>query len=456
MSDEQARQLAGLSSLLQLGKRARDAASLAELGFVIVNETRQLLDYRQAALWMPDGGVRAVSGLPEAERNTPYAQWLARLCDSQRGRLAAAAGQGAAAGPYTLEAAQLEADLAQDWQDWLPTHLLLAPMAVANSGAPLTGLWLLAREQAWSEAELALLAELAATYAHAWRQFMPRLSWRQRLRQSLGDVRHKRRIALGALLLALLPVRLTVLAPAEVVPHNAFLVRAPLEGVIDRLYVKPNQAVTAGQPLFDLDTTSLRTRLGVAGKAYEAAAEEYRQSAQLAVSDDEKGRLEMTQRKGRMDEKAAELAYSEQLLARVQVKAPRAGVAVFADANDWVGKGVTIGERVMQIADPARVEIAIRLPVADAIELEPQAGVTLYLTTAPQYSYAAHVSYSAYRPEAGADNIVAYKMKAGFAAGESMPRLGLTGTAKLHGSWVPLSYYVLRRPLAAARQWIGW
>jgi len=213
--------------------------------------------------------------------------------------------------------------------------------------------------------------------------------------------------------------------------------------------------VQLNQPLFDLDTTGLHARQSVARKAWEAANEEYRQAAQMAVTDD-KSRLEMSQRRGRMEEKAEELAYSEQLLARIQVKASKAGVAVFSDASDWIGKSVAVGERVMQIADPDKVEVSIRLAVADAIELAPNAGVTLYLTTAPQYSYAASLRYVAYQADAGPDGLVAYKLRAAFDKDEKPPRLGLTGTAKIHGQWVPFAYFVLRRPLAAARQWLGW
>ena len=34
-------------------------------------------------------------------------------------------------------------------------------------------------------------------------------------------------------------------------------------------------------------------------------------------------------------------------------------------------------------------------------------------------------------------------------------RVGLKGTAKLHGGWVPLAYWMLRRPLAALRTATG-
>lgn len=433
-----------IGALFQLGRRARQAETAAMLGFVAVNESRQLLDFRQSAVWLQDKGVAAVSGLPEAAKDAPYTQWLAQVCQTMQRQPVAT----------ILNAHALPAELAADWDDWLPAHALALPLLDMQGHS--FGQWLLARDTPWTEADIAVATELADIYAHAWRFFLPRESWRERWQKLLGDRRRKQRIGIGLAVVLLFPVRLTMMAPAEVTPKDAFPVRAPLEGAVDVMHVRPNQPVKANQPLFDLDTTGLRARLSVARKAYEAAAEEYRQAAQLAVTDDEKGRLEMNQRKGRMEEKSAELAYSEQLLDRVQVKAPRAGIAVFADASEWIGKAVTIGERVMQIADPARVEIAIRLPVSDAIEIEPAAPVTLYLTTAPQLSYSARLTYAAYKAEVTPDGIVAYRLKADFAPGESLPRLGLTGTAKVYGGWVPFVYYLLRRPLAAARQWVGW
>ncbi len=447
MSEALQSQLAGMGLLLHLVKRAREADNAGELGFVVVNETRQLLPYRQSAVWLANKGLAAVSGLPAPESNTPYGQWLEALCKHFSEALAAGE-------IITPSPGDLPPELARDWADWLPEGVLLLPWR--NNRHELQGVWLLARDEAWQEPDAALLQELSGAYGHAWQAFLPREGWREVARRWLGDQGRQKRIALAVLGICLFPVRLTVLAPAEVVPRDAFLVRAPLEGVVDRFHVQPNQPVKENQPLFDLDTTSLRTRLGMARKAFEAASEEYRQSAQLAVMDEDKSRLEMSQRKGRMDEKAEELAYSEQLMDRVQVKAPRPGVAVFADASDWIGKSVAIGERVMQIADPGKVEVSIRLPVADAIELPGDARVTLYLTTAPQVSYSASLSYAAYQAEAGPDGLVAYKLRAAFDKDEVPPRLGLTGTAKLHGHWVALSYYVLRRPLAGARQWLGW
>ena len=75
-------QLFGLSTLVQLVRRARHAATAQELAFVMVNETHALVPYRQAVLWRRDaiggGGVVAISGGAVVERNAPITLWLNR------------------------------------------------------------------------------------------------------------------------------------------------------------------------------------------------------------------------------------------------------------------------------------------------------------------------------------------------------------------------------------------
>ena len=71
-------------------------------------------------------------------------------------------------------------------------------------------------------------------------------------------------------------------------------------------------------------------------------------------------------------------------------------------------------------------------------------------------SYDGTLTSAAYRAEPTPEGVLAYRLKVRFDQGETLPRLGLMGTAKVRGGWTPLIYYVLRRPLAAARQWLGW
>jgi multidrug resistance efflux pump len=470
-----------LAVLWQLSARAREARSEETLGFVIVNESLAIAPYRQAAWWRGPapvpGAVAAVSGLPQSDPGAPYVQWLGEVCRvlerrskqpadeaSQHAQDNAAAGVGKSAAeaqaagerertwPRALTAADLPDALSADWDAWWPPHALWVPL-VDGANRSLGGV-VFAREKPWTHLDEALFAELARVWSHALAAFAPRTSWLERAKLALRAGKHRRR-ALAALACALIvPVPLTVLAPAEVTAKDPFVVRAPLDGVIDRLFAQPNQRVAAGAPLFALDSTTLDSHYALANKNYATAQEEYRQTAQLAVTDD-KDRLDMALRKGKLDESAIELDYTARELARVRVNAPRAGVAVFSDPNDWNGKAVSIGEKVMLLADPASVELTAYVPVADNVDVVPGATLTLYPKSSPLASYDARIDTVAYRAEPTPEGVVAYRVKATF-DGTVKPPLGVMGTARIHGRWVPLAYYLLRRPLATARQWLGW
>jgi hypothetical protein len=53
------------------------------------------------------------------------------------------------------------------------------------------------------------------------------------------------------------------------------------------------------------------------------------------------------------------------------------------------------------------------------------------------------------------DGQYAYRVRATL-QDKTTHRIGMKGTAKLHGRWVPLSYWVFRRPLATVRAYVGW
>jgi hypothetical protein len=52
--------------------------------------------------------------------------------------------------------------------------------------------------------------------------------------------------------------------------------------------------------------------------------------------------------------------------------------------------------------------------------------------------------------------VLSYRIKAELIDNKNLPRIGMMGTAKINGERVPFIYYLLRKPLAAARQWLGW
>jgi multidrug efflux pump subunit AcrA (membrane-fusion protein) len=257
------------------------------------------------------------------------------------------------------------------------------------------------------------------------------------------------------LALLMLPIHQTVLAPAEIIALNAVAVAAPVEGVIKTFHVQPNQPVRAGQRLFSFDDTTLRNRRDIAARGLDVAAIESH-GAQQRAFDDTKARGEVATLQGRIAERRAELRAVEEQLRRIDVTAPRDGIAVFGDVNDWQGRPVVIGERVMQLADPDEAGVMVFLAVADAIALEQGARIRLFLDVAPLAPLDATLSETSYLAVLSPDGVASYRLRARLLApGAGAARIGLKGTAKVYGEQVTLAYYLFRRPLSALRQWAG-
>jgi hypothetical protein len=355
-------------------------------------------------------------------------------------------------GPRRIGASDLSGGLGEDWSEWLPAHGLLLPLVI-EPGRTL-GVLLLAREQPWNEGEAHLLQELGDGYAYAWAGFIGR---RRSLAARLWGGRRFLKLAAAAALIGSmwLPITLSALAPSEVVAFEPTVVRAPLDGVVDHFDVQPNEPVSQGQKLLELDPRAIANKLEVANKALAVSEAEYRQAAQSAVFDD-KSRAQLAVLKGKMDQRRSEVTYAQSLLSRIHVTASRSGLAIFEDPNDWIGKPVTIGERLLDIADPSQAELEIWLPVADAITLKPGAAAEFFLNVAPNAPLGAKLRQASYEATLGPGNVLGYRLKATLDDAAHPPRIGLRGTAKIYGEKVTLFYYLARRPLASVRQLVGW
>ncbi len=457
-----------LANLIYLTRRARHAASIEALAFIAVNETHLLTAYRQAALWIETSGLVALSGVTAVETNAPYCQWLQRVV-TEICRTASAD-----FGTVRFSAAELTPELGSEWGEWLPSHALYLPLTGGFAG----GL-LLAREAQWTDEEIGLLTEWIDAWTASWALRHKPTAW-QALRAWLTELRSLRpnevfrewitlaragawrelwqrkglRWSLLSVAICLLPVRLTVLAPGELVPANPAVVRAPMEGIIDRVLVQPNQTVKAGTPLFDFDQTALGGRIAVAEQGQATVEAEYRQAAQQALFDS-KSKAQLSLVQGRLAEKKAEAEYLRELQNRAGVVAPQDGIVMFGDVSEWVGRPVTTGERVMVVAAETDSEVEAWLSPGDMIDLPTDAAVKLYLNTSPFSPVSATLRYVAHSAQQRPDGTFAYRLRARIDEGESKPRVGLKGSAKVAGHRVPLIYWILRKPLATLRVMAG-
>lgn len=437
---------AALLGLLEMGRRARTAASTDELAFMLVNSTHSLTPYRQAALWWSEAGVQALSGVVQPDHNAPYVDWLQRVCKALANSDPAMT---------RIDPSTLPDTLRHAWSEWWPAHGLRMPLPGQPHGA-----LLLARDTPWTDSELALLHEWTQIWLHAWRAKKSPTrsnSWRQWFRsKDSTQPWYRRKITWGLaafVLFLFTPVRMTVLAAGEVVPAQPVVVRAPIEGVIARFDVQPNSTVSQGQALFEFDPVLIQTRVNVARQSLETALAQYRQTSQMALSDP-KFKIELANQAGSIEEKRAEFEYLKDQQKRATVQAPTEGVVLFDDPSSWIGKPVAVGERIMRIAKTGDTEVEAWLPISDAVDLANGDPIVLYLQANPLSPVSAKLSYFSHEAVERPDGTYAYRIRGQLDPGQT-PRAGLKGTAKVSGRWTFLSYWLLRKPIAAIRTFLG-
>jgi hypothetical protein len=440
--------------LLDLGRRARLSASEDELVFQLVNGTHTLVPYRQAVLWTTAQRPRGLSGVTQPDINAPYMQWLKRLMAEHLVGLSE---------PTVIDLELLAEELREAWDEWMPAFGLYVPFEGHKPGG-----FLCVRDVKWREQEIALVREWCDIWCHAWRgltekgkarrviEWRALRSWRTWL--GIGSVLpwYKRRVVwvIGAVVIFFLfPVRLTVLAPGELVPTNPTIVRSPIEGVIANIFVKPNAQVEFNELLFDFDEGLLNSRATVAAQALETALATYRQTTQLALGD-AKYKSELAAQAGAIEERRAEAAFLADQLKRSKVTASEPGVVLFDDASAWLGRQVTVGESVMRIVRLDDVEVEAWLPIADAVRLEVGSRVQLYLQSEPLSPVQAQLRYVAHQAVERPDGTYAYRVRASLNH-PTKNRVGLKGTAKLESDRTTMFYWLFRRPLTVVRATLG-
>ncbi len=439
---------AALSTLLQLEGMARDAQSISELQFLIANETRRLIVYRQAYVFRSRRNqrlpyqVEAASSVSVVERDAPLIRWLERVVGTLKSVREATE-------PICVSETDCPDDLKDEWKEFSFSYALWCPLRLSDQSC-VGGLWLV-KEGPWLDDELILVKRLCETYAHAWNALRRQgsVGFRERIPRPLLWA-----ALLGVFAALFLPVRLSTLAPAEVIAKDPAVVSAPMDGVIADILVPPNTFVHEGQTLLMYEDTNLRNQYEVGEKNLAVALAQYHKAARAAFSDPE-SKAQVPLLKAEAELRETERDYTRELLEQVEVKAPQAGLLLYSDKADWIGRPVVVGERIMEIADPARVEVRIDLPVSDAIVLREGAPVKVFLNASPLNSLPAEVSHASYHAEVLPGDVLAYRVKARLESSATDVRIGWQGTAKIYGEDVSLFFLLFRRPISAFRQFMG-
>ena len=434
-------------TLLKLESALRQVRSPRDLDYFIANETRLVTRSQQTFVFAGRGertALVSVSAMPAIDRAAPLVVWIEAV-------LAAVGREHGLKSHLEFSASGVATGKGVDFPGYPLDFMLWVPFI--DLKGRLAGGMLQARLTPWTEADVVVARHVAGACGYASEMLAARaLPWRwPRLT--------KRWLALSATAVAalcFLPVSMSALAPVEVTPKNAFVVTAPIEGVVERVLVEPNAVVRKGQPLVQMADTVLKNRLEVSEREAVVAEARVKKASQLAFVD-ARGRHDLGVAQAELQLRYAERDYARDLLQRATIKADRDGVAFFTEPKDLIGKPVAVGERLMDLADPQQLEFRIDLPVADAIVLTEGAKVKVFLDSDPLSAVEARLVRADFQARLRETQQLAFRLIADRVTAEaSRPlRLGVRGTAQVYSDKVPLAFYLFRRPLSAARQWLG-
>jgi hypothetical protein len=434
---------AKLAALLQFEADIRRQATLPELQYLVANEARTILPYGQLFILrranIGEGfKVKCISSIATVDRNAP----LIHAVEQEISVLAKQHGLDEA---RTFVAGSLREDEALS--DYPHRELHWQPL-LDRSDDVFGGL-LFAREEALRDGEKYRAARIAETTAHSWLALTANRPVR---RLPAIDTTKKRWIVAAILVVLLFPVRLTALAPAEIVAERPYVVAAPISGRIASIEVTPNAPVKQGEVLLRFDDVRLANELELAQERLEVAKSRLERSTSSAFGgEDETSDIAIMQ--AEVEVAQAEFDYANQLAGQSAITAERDGMALFSDRRDWEGRAVTVGDPIMQLVDPDQVMIRVDLPAAEQMTLEQGGKVKMWLDSQPLWAIDAELETASYQARQTPEGILAFALTARITSGEA--RIGSRGTAQVYGRWVPLIYSLLRRPISALRQFVG-
>ncbi|MBU2713870.1 efflux RND transporter periplasmic adaptor subunit [Zooshikella harenae] len=260
------------------------------------------------------------------------------------------------------------------------------------------------------------------------------------------------------ILLMILPIRLSVLAPAEIVPQTPIPITSPLTGIISKVLVKPNQLVTQGDILYQYEPVELKNNYQIKLEQLQVAESRYKTALQNTLV--QYNNQAFAQQQAEYELAKAQLNLAKEQLAFTHVTAPKDGVILFGDTQALIGKPVTMGERIMYLSDPNDTELSISLGVQNFTPLKKGNEVLFFRNAEATTPISAKLTSISYFPDVKPGVGLNYPLRAQLTINNNefkneQVRIGLQGTAKVYGEQVTLFYYLFRRPLTAARQWLG-
>ncbi|MBI9112371.1 efflux RND transporter periplasmic adaptor subunit [Maridesulfovibrio ferrireducens] len=309
----------------------------------------------------------------------------------------------------------------------------------------------------WDERDLQLLNLAGMTYKAAFERLEPPTFFRK-LKEKI--ISSRLLLIVFAVLLTLLlfwRVPLRVVAPCEIIPEDPFIVTAPLSGVVMEVQVESGDNVKIGSPLFEYDSRVVLDELKIARQQLNILETTIKTNKLNALKSD-RAKAELAILDYRREQEKIRLSMAEYRASMLQVRAETSGAVIVDNPDEWRGRPVEAGQRVLMVVDPENINLRIWLPEADNVDFGGNMEVKVFLNAFPDKSLEAKLKYVAQSvstsPE-GVPSVMAEGSFEGVHNNHEKLRIGLKGSAILYGEKVSVVYWLLRKPWASVRRILG-
>lgn len=432
-----------VSAINRLTIKAFSTDKQQALIFLILNDTAQVIRYDRSLLWNLEQRkpkLLGVSGQVKVNVSTDLAKTWQRLVqdlkDPNKSRI------------LTSEDFNREQGLWESYQKSSYRPAVLWVPIVSRQKIRM-GFWLERWEgREWTQQEGEILQSLAQSYGIAWEKFLSRTP------AYLKKWLWKGALALAVLALLFIRIPLRVVAPCEVVPKDPYLITAPLEDIIEKITVKPGQTLKADEVVAEYDKRVALQTLKIAQEQTRVAEQDLSRAKTLAFRD-EKSLAEVSVLTAKLKKEEANLSLAKYRASQLLIRTPIAGIAMLENPDEWRGKPVKVGEKILLIIDPEKTKIRLWIPEKDHVILDLSQPIKIFLNTTPTVNRTAFLSFISNASSVTEKNVVSFMAEADWKEYQPDVRPGLKGTAILYGERVSLFYWLIRKPWGSFREYVG-
>lgn len=238
----------------------------------------------------------------------------------------------------------------------------------------------------------------------------------------------------------------TVRAEAVVEGRVQNALTAPFAGYLAAVHAVPGDAVRAGQTLAVLEARTLKLELDQLESERDALRKGHRRA--LAGLNKSESRI-ISARIAQVD---AQLELAESRIDRTQVKAPYDGIVLSGDLSRSLGRPVSQGEVLLEVAPLDDFRVVVDVEGSDVAYVAPGQIGEVRLAALPDSSFGIEVKRLSSVAESGA-RAGAFRIEASLLNGSDKIRPGMRGIARLDAGERPLLESWFHQALTPIRLW---